>query len=98
MAETFVVDCSVAAKWVLPDPSDQRAWEFYDRYESGEITLIAPDLVLSELASLLSRRCRQKDITAAQALLAYRLFTQSAPKLVPATPFLLLALSSIPAR
>src|SRR5258708_13028164 len=51
MPETFVLDCSVAAKWVLPEPDRTPALRLFERYASGEISLIAPDLLLAEFAS-----------------------------------------------
>ena len=52
MAEMFILDCSLAAKWVLPEPDCAPALRLLERYESGEISLIAPDLLLAEFASL----------------------------------------------
>jgi predicted nucleic acid-binding protein len=81
MPETFVLDCSVAAKWVLPEPDRAAALRLFDRYESGEILLIAPDLPLAELASLLAMRSRRKQISAPQARQAFQLIARSALKL-----------------
>jgi len=67
MPETFVLDCNVAAKWVLPEPDRAAALRLFDRYEAGEIVLIAPDLLLTEFASLVARRNRLKQISAEQA-------------------------------
>jgi len=81
MAETFVLDCSVAAKWTLPEPDRAPAQRLLQRYESGEIALIAPDLILAEFASLLAKRSRRKEMSADQAAQAYRLLTRCAPRL-----------------
>ncbi|HYA18626.1 MAG TPA: type II toxin-antitoxin system VapC family toxin [Bryobacteraceae bacterium] len=82
MAERFVVDCSVAAEWVLPEPGREAALAIYDRYAAGSIELIAPDLLLAEFASLLARRCRRKQISHTQGREAFRLMTLCAPELV----------------
>ncbi|HXN48984.1 MAG TPA: type II toxin-antitoxin system VapC family toxin [Bryobacteraceae bacterium] len=82
MPETFVIDCSVAAKWVLPEPGRPSALRLLDRHLAGEISLIAPDLLLVELASLLSKRHRRKQISAAQAREAFQLVREFAPELI----------------
>src|SRR6266567_2913421 len=92
MPEMFVLDCSVAAKWVLPEPDRAAALEIFERYEAGEISLIAPDLLLAEFASLLAKRSRRKQISTQQATEAFRLMTRSAPRLIDARPRLFHAL------
>jgi len=53
----------VAAKWMLPEPDSAAALELFVRYEAGEISLIAPDLLLAEFASVLAKRSRRKQIS-----------------------------------
>jgi predicted nucleic acid-binding protein len=86
MPETFVLDASVAAKWVLPEPDGAAALRMLDRHLAGEISLIAPDLLLAEVASLLSKRHRRKQISAEQASEAFRLLTRFAPRLFDTRP------------
>jgi predicted nucleic acid-binding protein len=81
MPETFVLDCSVAAKWVLPEPDRAPALRLFERYASGEVSLIAPDLLLAEFASLLAKHSRRKQISVEQARQAYRLMVRCAPRL-----------------
>jgi predicted nucleic acid-binding protein len=90
--DTFVVDCSVAAKWVLPEPDRDSAIRWLERWESGEITLIAPDLLLAEFASLLAKRSRRKQLSVAQAKQGFRLMLRCAPSLYDTRPRLALAL------
>ena len=92
MVETLVVDCSVAAKWVLPEPGREVAIRLLERYAAGEVHLIAPDLLLSEFASLVAKRHRRKQMTGEQALRAYALMVESAPELVAVRPRIPLAL------
>src|SRR5438128_10584087 len=92
MPETFVLDCSVAAKWVLPEPDRAPALRLFERYASGEISLIAPDLLLAEFASLVAKRNRRKEISTAQAHQAFRLMTRCAPRLFDMHPRLLRAI------
>ncbi len=86
MPETFVLDCSVAAKWVLPEPGRPSALRLLDRHVAGEISLIAPDLLLMEVASLLSKRHRRQQISAVQAREAFRLMREFAPDLLETQP------------
>src|SRR5437764_15253455 len=81
MLEALVLHCSVAAKWVLPEPDRAPAIRLFERYESGKISLIAPDLLLAEFASVLTKRNRRKQITAEQARSAFRLMEQCALQL-----------------
>ena len=92
MPETFVLDCSVAAKWLLPEPDRAPALGLFERYAAGEILLIAPDILLSEFASLLAKRNRRKQLSAAQAHEAFSLMTKCAPRLFETHPRLLRAL------
>src|ERR1700690_4464771 len=62
MPETFVIDCSVAAKWVLPEPGRPSALRLLDRHLAGEISLIAPDLIEADrrLVRALDRSLRHQ--------------------------------------
>ena len=92
MPDTFVLDCSVAAKWVLPEPDRAPALGLFERYASGEVLLIAPDLLLAEFASLVAKRNRRKQISAEQAHEAFSLMTKCAPRLFDTRPRLSRAL------
>jgi predicted nucleic acid-binding protein len=59
---TVVVDASVAAKWVLNETDAESARQLF----SGSI-LLAPDLLWAELGSLLWRRHRIGEFSAADA-------------------------------
>jgi predicted nucleic acid-binding protein len=84
--ETYVLDCSLAAKWILPESDRVPALRLFDRYASGEVSLIAPDLLLAEFAGLLAKRRRRKQISAEQAVEAFRWMTRCAPKLYDMRP------------
>ena len=60
--ETLVVDCSVAAKWVLHEADSATALHLLDQQESGRVLLIAPDLLLIEFASLIAKRTRREQM------------------------------------
>jgi predicted nucleic acid-binding protein len=92
MPDTFVLDCSVAAKWILPESGRAAALDLYDRYESGNIQLIAPDILLAEFVSLVAKRNRRSQISAGQAHRAFALMTKCAPRLFDTRPLLFHAL------
>jgi predicted nucleic acid-binding protein len=81
MPQLLVVDCSVAAKWVVPEPGRDEALRLLDRAAEGELTLIAPDLLLAEFASLVAKRVRRKQLSTSQAEEAFALLCQFAPRL-----------------
>lgn len=59
----FVVDASVAAKWVLPEAySDLALILLSDRHD-----LLAPDLIWPELGNVLARRCLSGMLSVAEA-------------------------------
>jgi predicted nucleic acid-binding protein len=59
---TVVLDASVAAKWWLPLPREglrHEALMLLERYATGEIRLIVPDLFWLEFANILWKALRQ---------------------------------------
>jgi predicted nucleic acid-binding protein len=52
----LVVDTSVIVKWFLPEEDSEQALLLRDSYLEGSLALIAPDLMLSELANVLWKR------------------------------------------
>ena len=92
MPESFVLDCSVAAKWVFPEQGSEAALKFFERYAAREIVLIAPDLLLAEFASLVTKRVRRKQLSSQQALEGFQLMVRVAPRLYHMRPRILPAL------
>jgi len=64
---------------------------WFERWEAGGVALIAPDLLLAEFASLVAKRSRRKQISAAQAKEAFQLMQRCAPRLYDTRPRLALA-------
>lgn len=54
--EKLVVDSSVAIKWVLVEPYSTEAGRILDEYKAGNLELIAPELIFSELANIVWKR------------------------------------------
>jgi predicted nucleic acid-binding protein len=52
--KTLIVDASVAAKWFVPEEDSGKAVKLRNRHVEGELTLMAPDLIVYEVANALS--------------------------------------------
>ena len=76
---SLVVDASVAAKWVLPEPDSSQAERLR---QSGE-ALIAPTLVLAEIGNAVWKRAIRGELTAADAESAVRLAAVLFSSLLP---------------
>jgi predicted nucleic acid-binding protein len=60
---TWVVDASVAVKWVVPEILSAQA----DRLLGSEDPLIAPDLLMIESANAFWKKIRRKELSATEA-------------------------------
>lgn len=52
----YVIDCSVAVKWFVPEPLSDRADSALDQFMAGELSLLAPESIVAELGHAL-RKC-----------------------------------------
>jgi predicted nucleic acid-binding protein len=59
----FVVDSSVALKWVLPEVDSAKAVALRDHFRNGTHELLAPDIFAIEVAHALARAERRKIIS-----------------------------------
>jgi predicted nucleic acid-binding protein len=81
----YVIDAGVIVKWFIPEVDSAIAHQLLQRYLQGVDSPVAPDLLISECANVLWRRCRQGDITPEEATESLAdLLTLNVP-LVPAT-------------
>jgi predicted nucleic acid-binding protein len=44
----YVLDCSVALKWFVPEPLSEQAVDVLHQHQSGVLSLVAPEIVLAE--------------------------------------------------
>jgi predicted nucleic acid-binding protein len=79
-----VVDASIAVKWVIPEVLSDEA----DRVRDGDDDLLAPDLLLVEVANALWRKTTARDITPREADAAFDLVRRSGIDLRPTGPLL----------
>ena len=52
--QTLVIDASVVAKWFIPEEDRAEALKLRNKHIEGSLTLIAPDLLVYEVANALS--------------------------------------------
>jgi predicted nucleic acid-binding protein len=81
---TWVVDASIAVKWVIPEVLSDRA----DRLRAGHDEMLAPDLLLVEVANALWKKTAGGEISPAEADRAFDLVSESGIDLRPTPPLL----------
>lgn len=59
----FVLDCSVAIKWFVPEALSGVALALLQRLEAGELTLVAPDSIAAELGYALRKIALAGDLS-----------------------------------
>lgn len=84
----FVLDSSVAVKWVLPEPDSAKALALRDEVAQQIHEIIAPDVFASEIAHALTRAERKKIIPVGDALKHVYDILQDGPNLKPFLPLL----------
>ena len=84
----YVLDASIAVKWVLPEEDSSPALDLRDRVESGMIEVVAPDTFLVEVAHALTRAERRGLILPGQALSGLNFVLSNEPRLHPYVPLL----------
>ena len=81
---TWVVDASIAVKWVIPEVLSDKA----DRVRGGGEDVLAPDLLLVEVANALWRKTAAREISPREADDAFDLVRQSGIDLQATGPLL----------
>ncbi len=76
--KTFVVDASIAIKWVVEEEGTPQALAL-----RKSARLIAPDLLVAECADILWKKTQRGELTSEEADLAARLLERSDIELMP---------------
>jgi predicted nucleic acid-binding protein len=84
----YVLEASVALKWVLPEPLADRAQQLRDDFQKHVHELLAPDLFAVETAHALTRAERQKIIPVGHAAGFLANILSTCPLLHPYLPLL----------
>ena len=75
---TFVIDASIAVKWVVEEDGTENALAL-----RGRTKLIAPELLTAECANIFWKKVQRGELTEDEALLAARLLQASDIELLP---------------
>jgi predicted nucleic acid-binding protein len=79
----YVVDASVALKWVFDELDVARARLLREEFESFDVELVAPDLFYTELAHAVAKGFRRGDYSKEQAEAYFDDLMTSSPGLIP---------------
>ncbi|MGH7119617.1 MAG: type II toxin-antitoxin system VapC family toxin [Acetobacteraceae bacterium] len=75
---TFVIDASIAVKWVVEEDGTENALALL-----GRAKLIAPELLVAECANIFWKKVQRGELTVDEALFAARLLQASDVELLP---------------
>jgi predicted nucleic acid-binding protein len=87
----YVIDSSVAFKWVVPEPLSDKARQLRTDYENAVHELLAPDVFPIEVGHALTRAERQKRIPVGTAVPLLTDVLGTLPTLHASLPFLVRA-------
>jgi predicted nucleic acid-binding protein len=79
-AERFVIDASIAVKWVVEEPGTASALSLLNQGR-----LLAPELLVAECANILWKKVRRGELSKDEAVLAARLLQGAEIELLPTT-------------
>jgi predicted nucleic acid-binding protein len=82
----YVLDSSVAVKWVLPEVDSDKALHLRDDVRNGVHEVLAPDIFPAELAHALTKAGRQKRIDRTKARALWRSIMLDSPALHSSVP------------
>jgi predicted nucleic acid-binding protein len=82
----YILDASVALRWVLPHPLTPHALRLRDEYLQRIHELVSPNIFLDEVASALTKAERQKTIPVGQAAPLYVKVMNTPPVLLSHFP------------
>ena len=82
----YVLDFSVAFKWVVPELHSDKALRLRADFQAGIHELLAPDIFPGELGHALTRAERQGRITIGEALRLWSDVMTTAPQLIASLP------------
>jgi len=88
----YVLDSSVALKWVLPEADSGKAIRLRDEYSNGVHQLLAPDIFSSEIANGLASAERQKRIRTGESAIFLNDVLSAAPAFHHSSPLLIRAM------
>jgi len=88
----YVLDSSVALKWVLAEVDSHKAVRLRNEYVAGSHELLTPDLFPAEIANALASAERQNRIRPGESAIFLNDILSAAPAIYPSTPLLVRAM------
>jgi predicted nucleic acid-binding protein len=79
---TAVVDASVTTKWILPEDGQLKALRLRESYRNGNLRLMSPPLLLSEVGNALWKLVRRGSLERWQAEKAFERILSDTPIIV----------------
>lgn len=89
--KSFVLDASVAAKWMLPakgEPLRSEAYRVLDAYATGQVGLVVPDIFWGECGNIVWKAVRQQRFSQDDAKFALSSMIDRGISTVPTTRIL----------
>jgi len=59
----YVLDCSVAVKWSIPEPLTEQASRVLDQHRAGTLTFAAPEIILAEFGHTVKKRIASRELS-----------------------------------
>jgi predicted nucleic acid-binding protein len=84
----YVLDASVALKWVLAEVDSDKADALRDAFRKGIHDFLAPDIFPSEIGHAITKAQRRKIITISEGSILLGNILTTLPQLVPSLPLL----------
>lgn len=88
----YVLDSSVALKWVLPEADSAKAIRLRDDYNASIHDLFAPDIFIPETANGLAAAERQGRIKTGEAVIFFHDIVRNSPAIRTTQPLLIRAM------
>jgi predicted nucleic acid-binding protein len=79
----FVIDASVAGKWLLPEADSDKAEAMLVRWQEGSVELLAPEIIYPEVANMLWKRTARGLLSGDEVHKLYARFVQIDIPLAP---------------
>lgn len=82
----YILDCSVAVKWFLPEPLSEQAGRLLRQLEANQVSFIAPESMVAEFGHALRKHVLGARITAEESHILVDEFLGLGIDLVPIAP------------
>lgn len=81
--DALVVDAALVAKWAFPEAGGGAARRVFGAWAGGRVELVAPDLLVPELAALCRQKAARGELPSEQVPAVHALLVRALPHLVP---------------